>query len=132
MWAIMKQFRVLPTDPRLKALTYAQREFIIASMLQDNEEQREQMEAQAKGGEVIPKVTDDTFDDTPNDIDIDPDEIYSQVVAKTEDKEYDKNLTTKLENAIKTKDITLEDVQRTKDRAFQQLSEEAKKALGIN
>ncbi|AIZ94695.1 putative tapemeasure chaperone protein [Lactobacillus phage LfeInf] len=58
LWAIMKFFRVLPNDPKLRSLTYAQREFIIQSM---NEDVREQ-ELAAKGMEETASYSDDSFE----------------------------------------------------------------------
>lgn len=54
----MKFFRVLPNDPKLRSLTYAQREFIIQSM---NEDVREQ-ELAAKGMEETASYSDDSFE----------------------------------------------------------------------
>ena len=39
----MKFFKVLPNDPLLKSLTFAQREFIIASMNEDVKEKEEKL-----------------------------------------------------------------------------------------
>lgn len=58
-WAIMKFFRVLPDDPLLKALTFSQREFIIASMNEDAHQQ----ELAAKGMKEESTVDDPTFED---------------------------------------------------------------------
>lgn len=54
----MKFFRVLPNDPKLRSLTYAQREFIIQSM---NEDVREQ-ELASKGMEETASYADDSFE----------------------------------------------------------------------
>lgn len=54
----MKFFRVLPNDPKLRSLTYAQREFIIQSM---NEDVREQ-ELASKGMEETASYSDDSFE----------------------------------------------------------------------
>ena len=58
MWAIMKFFKVLPNDPLLKSLTFAQREFIIASMNEDVKE----AERQAKGEKEVSRVEDKSFE----------------------------------------------------------------------
>jgi hypothetical protein len=58
LWAIMKFFRVLPNDPKLRSLTYAQREFIIQSMNEDVHEQ----ELAAKGMEETASYSDDSFE----------------------------------------------------------------------
>lgn len=58
MWAIMKFFKVLPNDPLLKSLTFAQREFIIASMNEDVKE----AERQAKGEKEVSHVEDKSFE----------------------------------------------------------------------
>lgn len=55
----MKFFRVLPDDPLLKALTFSQREFIIASMNEDAHQQ----ELAAKGMKEESTVDDPTFED---------------------------------------------------------------------
>lgn len=55
----MKFFRVLPDDPLLKALTFSQREFIIASMNEDVHQQ----ELAAKGMKEESTIDDPTFED---------------------------------------------------------------------
>ena len=54
----MKFFKVLPNDPLLKSLTFAQREFIIASMNEDVKE----AERQAKGEKEVSHVEDKSFE----------------------------------------------------------------------
>ena len=54
----MKFFKVLPNDPLLKSLTFAQREFIIASMKEDVKE----AERQAKGEKEVSHVEDKSFE----------------------------------------------------------------------
>lgn len=58
MWAIMKFFRVLPNDPLLRSLTFAQREFIIQSMNED----AHQEELAANGMEEVASYDDHSFE----------------------------------------------------------------------
>lgn len=58
MWRIMKEFNVLPTDPRFQALTTNQLDYIINSMVQDSIE----IEKASKGVNSEVTASDDNFD----------------------------------------------------------------------
>lgn len=58
MWRIMKEFNVLPTDPRFQALTTNQLDYIINSMVEDSKE----IEKASKGINSEVTASDDNFD----------------------------------------------------------------------
>lgn len=139
-WAIMKEFKVLPTDERFKRLTLAQREWIVKNMIEDVEvtkraERGEESEGTFKD---TSKEFDDFFNrtgdfrhsvDSSSDDDVlSGDEIYSQVVAKT-NAEYNAMIDTRIQNAIKEKDGKLESVELEQKHHIQEL---AKKYKGFN
>lgn len=103
MWAVMKEFKLLPNDPQLKALDFQALDFILYSMQQDVEEAKQKN----------PTDTNNQFEDTEFDkVYNDPhattmladddnlDDIYSQVQDMTEDASYDERLDSKIKNAI--------------------------------
>lgn len=128
LWAICKAFNVLPNDPLIQKLTYAQREFIINSMLLDIKEQ----ELAARG--VSPEdgaYQDDSYDDVFEgkgiyannlvDPDIDPDDIYRQVVAKTKDKSYDEKLDKRIHEKAEEKEQEVKNIEEMQDRKIKEM-----------
>ena len=128
LWAIMKFFRVLPNDPKLRSLTYAQREFIIQSM---NEDVREQ-ELASKGMEETASYTDTSFEkkfysnkeEELLEGDEDLDKIYRQSLQMKQKtdinagmqakdlSQYDKEITAKINNAVYEKQKKYESAQK--------------------
>ena len=128
----MKFFRVLPNDPKLRSLTYAQREFIIQSMNEDVHEQ----ELAAKGMEETASYTDTSFEkkfysNQEEDLlegDEDLDKLYRQslkmkqkadIDAGTQVKDlsqYDKEITDKINSALYEK-------QKKQDSAQKQIQQ---------
>lgn len=106
MWAVMKEFRVLPNDPLLKSLDIQALDFIIESMQEDNKE----AERISKGQDpqASTEYRDDDFEEFWNDPHPDTvlapgddaEDIYRQVQEVTEDKNYDKELDNRIEQAI--------------------------------
>lgn len=128
----MKFFRVLPNDPKLRSLTYAQREFIIQSM---NEDVREQ-EIASKGMEETSSYTDNSFEkkfysNKEEDLlegDEDLDKIYRQSLQMKQKtdidagmqakdlSQYDKEITDKI-------NIALHEKQKKHDSAQKQIQQ---------
>lgn len=105
-WYIMKTFNVLPTDPRLQAMTQEQIDFILYNVMRDAKEAA----AAQKGYYIDADYADDDesyeseiFNRTDDNWEImregqDPKEIYEQVKAKTRDPMYDYYLDKKVKH----------------------------------
>lgn len=132
-WAIMKEFKVLPTDPRFKSLTIAQREWIIRNMILDTQELKNAQEGKesTKGYRDTSKDFDKFFEkrgEYRHAVDIDDDslsgdEIYEQVKDMTEDSTYDENLEAKIRNAIADKELEEENIKRQQADSMNKLQQ---------
>lgn len=111
MWAIMKQFNLLPNDPRLKTLTSQDLDFIVYSMNQDADEINKQL----KGNNTEYSEYEDTefskLYESKEPVDLladgdNLDNIYSQVQDLTDDPDYDAKLDDKIERALSEKKLS--------------------------
>lgn len=137
MWAIMKFFKVLPNDPLLKSLTFAQREFIIASMNEDVKE----AERQAKGEKEVSRVEDKSFEKkfySNENVDLleqgdDLDDIYKQTLklkAKEDARQgvsenYDEVLDFKIKQAIEEHKLKQRNAESQVDDNWRKLIEKS-------
>lgn len=137
MWAIMKFFKVLPNDPLLKSLTFAQREFIIASMNEDVKE----AERQAKGEKEVSRVEDKSFEKkfySNENVELleqgdDLDDIYKQTLklkAKEDARQgvsenYDEVLDFKIKQAIEEHELKQRNAEAQVDDNWRKLIEKS-------
>lgn len=136
MWAIMKQFNMLPNDPRLIALNVEQRDFIILSMNEDIAEKDRAMRGVTIDSDYADKTFEDEVVNSGNDWEImhngqDPAQIYAQVVAKTGDASYEEKSKARIEDALTNKVAhkkqQLKDVSAYQAKIIKQAREKAKR-----
>ena len=95
LWAIMKEFNVLPTEQRFKDLDDYQIEFIIGNMNRDVYEHNKQLKQAQKGGKYDSQFEDDDsswWDESHEDFDpvpdfLDADDLAKQMEAKLSDRD---------------------------------------------
>lgn len=80
MWRIMKEFNVLPTDPRFQALTTNQLDYIINSMVEDSKE----IEKASKGINSEVTASDDNFD-LDSDMNLPDEEAEADLINQVEE-----------------------------------------------
>ncbi|AEJ79731.1 RNA polymerase beta subunit [Staphylococcus aureus bacteriophage Sb-1] len=95
LWAIMKEFNVLPTEQRFKDLDDYQIEFIIGNMNRDVYEHNKQLKQAQKGGKFDSQFEDDDsswWNESHEDFDpvpdfLDADDLAQQMEAKLSDRD---------------------------------------------
>lgn len=136
MWAIMKQFNVLPTDKRLQEMNKEQISFVILSMNEDNKELDRARRGVTLDSDYADKEFDKEVAQATGDWKImkdgqDPEEIYKQVVDKTHNSEYEERLNERLNTAKTTrtdaKNRELEAVSQYMAEQFDKAQERAKR-----
>lgn len=112
MWAVMKQFNVLPTDPRFQSLTQEQLDFLILSMQRDVEEANANVNGNVLDGDFVDNEFDQIYNSDTDDWDImhagqDPEDIHEQIVKAMDNPDYeahvDRVLKEKQANAVNDK-----------------------------
>ncbi len=141
MWAIMKEFKLLPNDPRLISLTYIQREFIILSMNQDAHEQELAAKGMKEEGSYNDKSFEKTFysnkEESLLEGDEDLDKMYQQsLMIKRRDDEkhgiyedYDQEISNRIEMAYEEKMDKLRNTKEQVQDNWEKLIEDSKQFM---
>lgn len=133
MWLIMKMFNALPNDPLIKSLTYAQREFIVASITQDNRE----AELGDNTKEVSHVVDNSDYKDkfySNDNIDLledgdNLDDIYNQVQKLTNDPRFEMDIDNKIEHALEDKKSENKNADQIIKESWDKIEQDAKQAI---
>lgn len=122
IWAVLTKFNKLPNDPLIQSLTTDQWNFILFSMKQDNDDQREAM---IKAGVKLPPEESDYADDSFDEVEEtgnlvrdgdNPEDIAKQVASMT-DSSYSDSLKERLDG----------DDEEFKDPSIKQVEENLRK-----
>lgn len=129
IWTIMKMFKVLPNDPQLKALTFAQREFIAASIVQDGRDEKLGGDVQRQSHMVDNSDYKDKFYSNEN-IELledgdDLNDIYNQVKGLTNDPRFEQDIDNKIEHAIEDKENINKNVDQVIKESWDKIEKQA-------